>query len=80
VADYCLTQNTVLLVLLNAWLDSEEEPDGDYDMHTMDYWAERLRPLWLKSSPASQETLVVVCNRGGDENGKTPFGDGYLVG
>ncbi|KAJ7845376.1 carbon-nitrogen hydrolase [Mycena olivaceomarginata] len=71
VADYCLTQNTALLVLLNAWLDSGEEPGSDYDMHTMDYWAERLRPLWLKSSPASQETLVVVCNRGGDENGKT---------
>ncbi|KAF8215013.1 carbon-nitrogen hydrolase [Mycena galopus ATCC 62051] len=71
VADYCLTQRTNLLVLLNAWLDSGEQPESDYDIHTIDFWAERLRPLWVESTSASQEIRVVVCNRGGDENGKT---------
>ncbi|KAJ6508297.1 carbon-nitrogen hydrolase [Mycena sanguinolenta] len=71
VADFCLDQKTNLLVLLNAWLDSGEQPEEDYDMHTMNFWAERLRPLWVESSPASQETLVIICNRGGAENGKT---------
>ncbi|KAJ6504696.1 carbon-nitrogen hydrolase [Mycena vitilis] len=72
-ANYCLTQKTDLLVLLNAWLDSEEQQEDEYDMHTMDYWAQRLRPLWSKSdgSPNVRETIVVVCNRGGHENGKT---------
>ncbi|KAF7364822.1 hypothetical protein MVEN_00352300 [Mycena venus] len=71
VADFCLTRKTNVLVMLNAWLDSGEQPENDYDLHTIDFWARRLRPLWLESSPTSQDTLVVVCNRGGDENGKT---------
>ncbi|KAJ6585413.1 carbon-nitrogen hydrolase [Mycena capillaripes] len=70
-ADYCLMQKTDVLVMLNAWLDSGEQQEDEYDMHTIDFWAQRLRPLWLESVPDSQETLVVVCNRGGDENGKT---------
>ncbi|KAJ7741349.1 carbon-nitrogen hydrolase [Mycena metata] len=70
VADHCLIEKTNVLVLLNAWLDSGEQTEDDYDMHTLDYWADRLRPLWLPSSPPSQETLVVVCNRGGAEKGK----------
>lgn len=71
-ADYCLKEKTNVLVLLNAWIDSAEDPDDRHDMYTVDFWAERLRPLWLESSSASQETFVVVCNRGGDENGKIP--------
>ncbi|KAJ7913566.1 carbon-nitrogen hydrolase [Mycena leptocephala] len=65
------TADDKCLVLLNAWIDSAEDPDDRHDMYTVDFWAERLRPLWLESSSASQETFVVVCNRGGDENGKT---------
>ncbi|KAJ7133620.1 carbon-nitrogen hydrolase [Mycena epipterygia] len=72
-ADYCLTEKTDILVMLNAWLDSGEQPDDEHDIYTVDFWAERLRPLWVGSSSpsSSQETLVVVCNRGGAENGKT---------
>ncbi|KAJ7160134.1 carbon-nitrogen hydrolase [Mycena filopes] len=71
VADHCLAQKTDVLVLLNAWLDSGEETEEDHDMDTLNYWAERLRPLWQSSeSPDSHETIVVACNRGGDENGK----------
>ncbi|KAJ7728815.1 carbon-nitrogen hydrolase [Mycena maculata] len=71
-ADYCLKENTNILVMLNAWLDSGKQPEEEHDIHTLNFWAERLRPLWLESSsPASQDTLVVVCNRGGDENGTT---------
>ncbi|KAJ6583969.1 carbon-nitrogen hydrolase [Mycena vulgaris] len=69
-ADYCLAEKTNLLVMLNAWLDSGEEPEDEHDIYTLDFWAERLRPLWLESSPSSHETVVVVCNRGGTENGK----------
>ncbi|KAJ7143590.1 carbon-nitrogen hydrolase [Mycena crocata] len=69
-ADYCLAEKTNILILLNAWLDSGEEPQDNHDMHTIGFWAGRLRPLWRKSALSSQETLVVVCNRGGDEKGK----------
>lgn len=75
-ADYCLTEKTDILVLLNAWLDSAEQPEEEHDIHTLDFWAERLRPMWLESSLslAPRDTFVVVCNRGGAENGKKPYG------
>jgi protein N-terminal amidase len=69
-ADHCLAENSNILVLLNAWLESGEQPQDEYDMHTMNFWAERLRPLWQEAGGESMhETLVVVCNRGGSENG-----------
>ncbi|KAK7048713.1 carbon-nitrogen hydrolase [Favolaschia claudopus] len=71
VADFCLAQKTNVLILLNSWLDSGEQSEEQFDLFTVNYWADRLRPLWLESSPSSQETLVVICNRGGDENGQT---------
>nr|VWP01175.1 YTH domain-containing protein [Ganoderma boninense] len=48
VAEYCAAQRTNLLVLLNAWLDSKEDPEEDIDWDTINYWALRLRPLWAK--------------------------------
>ncbi|KAJ7701396.1 carbon-nitrogen hydrolase [Mycena rosella] len=77
-ADYCLAQKTNILVMLNAWLDSDEQPENEHDMDTLNFWAERLRPLWIESSTSSQETIVVVCNRGGDENGKTFAGSSAI--
>jgi len=118
-ADYCVENKTNILLLLNAWLDSnvwedadliaEESEDGDGekregergeevtgpDQDTLNYWAARLWPLWRKDvsrrgSTASQggeidaeedrdgqeeenrrahETIVVACNRTGEENG-----------
>lgn len=86
IADYCLSQGTNVLVLLNAWLDSGTDAQEDYDRHTQLFWTARLRPLWERSgvvndskagkgSPArpvesSKETLVIICNRTGEENGK----------
>jgi len=91
-ADYTLKEKTKLLVLLNAWLLSSEPrqiDDEKHDWNTLQYWADRLRPLWAKAGsppPASgvsqdtantnedaqqDETIVVVCNRSGTENGTT---------
>jgi len=78
-ADHCLQTGSNLLILLNAWLDSGEEEDRNEDLSTMNYWATLLRPLWyrkgdegagLKEAPEDVETVVVVCNRSGIENGE----------
>ena len=77
-AEHCLKTGSRVLILLNAWLDSENEEDSDEDLSTMNYWATLLRPLWyrneptdeLKIAPEDVETVVVVCNRSGIENGK----------
>ena len=86
VADHCLETGSNLLILLNAWLDSKEEQDEEEDIWTMNYWATRLRPLWyrthnssneadaqLPETPKDVETVVVVCNRSGVENGEQPY-------
>lgn len=66
IADYCISQRTNLLVLLNAWLDSGEEPEEETDWRTLNYWASRLRPLWAK-----------VAEEGDDaERGSNPLGEG----
>jgi protein N-terminal amidase len=84
-ADYCLQNNTRLLILLCSWLDSKEE--GKQDMGTVQYWAARLRPLWTNGNDEDEgedeedesdfdtavngeETIVAICNRSGEENGK----------
>jgi len=86
-ADHCLKTGSGLLILLNAWLDSEEEKDMEEDISTMNYWATLLRPLWYrmanndngsngedddepKKISEDSETIVVICNRSGTENGE----------
>ncbi|KAJ6579422.1 carbon-nitrogen hydrolase [Mycena sp. CBHHK59/15] len=76
-ASHALVQRANVLVLLAAWLDSGEAPRASCDASTIGYWAHRLGPLWWKSDLGpgdgerkKDETLVVVCNRGGVENGK----------
>lgn len=88
-AEHCLKTGSGLLVLLNAWLDSEEEKDMEEDISTMNYWATLLRPLWYrmgnnnnnggdgeddaaepKNISEGSETIVVICNRSGTENGE----------
>ncbi|KAJ4482422.1 hydrolase [Lentinula aciculospora] len=91
IADYALSQNADMLVLLNAWLDSGKEENKDTDWDTLNYWAARLRPLWVNGSATGEEkreennesangkeTLVVVCNRTGEENGKTFAGSSAI--
>jgi len=95
IADYCLSKGTNILVLLNAWLDSGKDLEEDHDRHTQRFWTARLRPLWdrsgvvdeLKASKVSsaqpvesgKETLVIICNRTGDENGKTFAGTSSIL-
>lgn len=72
-ASYCVAENSNLLILLNAWLESPEDIGEDYAWGTLNFWAERLRPLWEKQgSPANDQrgVSVVVCNRTGKENGE----------
>jgi len=86
-ADYCVLKQTKLLILLNAWIDSDTNVEGEQDWQTIKFWAARLRPLWAESesdSPVNlarghgrsdntdgDETIVVICNRSGIENGTT---------
>ncbi|PPQ73322.1 hypothetical protein CVT26_015345, partial [Gymnopilus dilepis] len=83
IADYAASKKADILVLLNAWLDSGKETEEDNDWQTLNYWAARTRPLWTDEPLASpvdekttmddegHETIMVVCNRSGEENGKT---------
>lgn len=87
IADHCISTKSNILILLNAWLDSKEEPNETHDWSTLNYWALRTRPLWSNrsdsdsssseegqdtstSDPPSNETLVIICNRTGHENGQ----------
>jgi len=79
-ADYCRSQGTDLLVLLNAWLDPDHGAGDEPSWRTLQYWAARLRPLWYgeavvnsvpSGSRSGRATTVVVCNRTGEENGVT---------
>lgn len=91
IADYCRLSDpgkpkkrTNILVLLNAWLDSQTEMETKWDVSTLNYWVARLRPLWDREHDISRtdkedeeqtadahekETIVVICNRSGDDNG-----------
>lgn len=83
VAEYCATNRVNVLVLLNAWLDpgdGDEEDTEEPSWSTVNYWAARLRPFWTESTSVnapeqmqgesgSDRTIVVICNRCGEENG-----------
>lgn len=82
VAEHCISTRSNLLILLNAWLDSNDDEDRDMDWRTMNYWSVRLRPLWAEpltgghgnlvrdtNAHPGEETVVVVSNRFGEENG-----------
>ena len=47
-AAYCAVQRTRVLVLVNAWLDSKDGREDEPDWQTVNYWALRLRPLWVR--------------------------------
>ncbi|KAJ3892913.1 carbon-nitrogen hydrolase [Lentinula edodes] len=121
VAEYALKEDVDVVVMLNAWLDSgEDEKDfGDvFDWTTVEFWATRLKPLWVQggarassllqhdttqvrlsgsdSSAKEQEeskdeeetrgevcasdrrTIVVICNRTGEEKGQTFAGSSAI--
>jgi len=74
IASYCIAENSNLLILLDAWLESPEDIGEDYAWTTMSFWAHRLLPLWQKQEEVStndqREMSVVICNRTGNENGE----------
>jgi protein N-terminal amidase len=45
-ASHCISNKANVLILLNAWLDSEKDQNEAYDWSTLNYWAARLQPLW----------------------------------
>ncbi|KAH8104637.1 carbon-nitrogen hydrolase [Cristinia sonorae] len=84
IAEHCVQTNTDVLILLNAWLSPGKEEDDDESSGldkrswtTLNYWALRLSPLWSSegrsdgAADAAKETTVIICNRCGEENGKT---------
>ncbi|KAL9711332.1 hypothetical protein Ac2012v2_005875 [Leucoagaricus gongylophorus] len=85
-AEYCQAQSTNILVLLNAWLDSDHELEDEPSWSTLRYWATRLRPLWYdqhktdidSEALAQHRTTVVICNRTGEENGTVFAGSSAL--
>jgi protein N-terminal amidase len=73
-ANYCIAKRADLVILLNAWLLSDEDNENEYGSTIINYWSHRLRPLWVldeKTDPEilGRQTNVVICNRFGDENG-----------
>ncbi|KIM28328.1 hypothetical protein M408DRAFT_139999 [Serendipita vermifera MAFF 305830] len=80
-ASFALSNRSRVLVLLCAWLDSGQHPDTKWDLTTIQYWLGRLLPLWSTESedlsPMNEypvpddhdETIVIICNRTGNERG-----------
>lgn len=90
-ASFALSRRSRVLVLLCAWLRSEEDGNSPFSLTTIQYWIARLLPLWSKDSdalrpmdeyPASDEhdeTIVVICNRTGLERGSLFAGCSMVV-
>ncbi|KAF9262995.1 carbon-nitrogen hydrolase [Marasmius fiardii PR-910] len=90
-ATYTQSQDSNVLILLNCWLDSGKQEEEECDWSTLNFWAMRLRPLWASKSDSEGEdaqstesngegkqTVVIVCNRVGEENGKTFAGSSAI--
>jgi len=45
-AEFALQKNARILVVLCAWLNSGDSPDSQWDMVNINYWVERVKPLW----------------------------------
>ena len=45
-AEFAIQKNARILVVLCAWLNSGSSPDSQLDMTNINFWAERVRPLW----------------------------------
>jgi protein N-terminal amidase len=67
---------TRIVVLLCAWVDSKEGEIDGWDLGTVRYWMARFRPLWQKEDgdvDEGGETIVIICNRTGEERGSRSF-------
>ena len=45
-AEFAIQKNARILVVLCAWLHSDDSPNSQWDIVNIDYWTERVRPLW----------------------------------
>lgn len=74
-ASFSIENDTNLLIILCAWLDSKEHPEQPWDKNTVDYWLARLLPLWRRigDQQVARDTIVVICNRAGAEGGSYYF-------
>ena len=45
-AEFAIQKKARILVLLCAWLHSEDSLDSPWDMINIDYWTKRVGPLW----------------------------------
>lgn len=77
-ANFALENRCRTLVLLCNWIDPGTKPEVEWSVDTINYWAERLFPLWDDTGandPSSSTTegddnvLVIICNRTGVELG-----------
>lgn len=75
-ADYCIENGVQTLILLCAWLRSEDSEDTPFDGATASYWIARLRPLWRSGS---DKYTVIICNRTGTERGSTFAGTSIVL-
>lgn len=82
-AEFALENSCRTLVLLCNWLDPGTKPEIEWSIDTINYWAERLFPLWddarANDGPSSREgnndILVIICNRTGVELGQYETSD-----
>jgi protein N-terminal amidase len=70
-ASFAIDNDTRLLVILCAWLDSKEHTEDQWDRQTVDYWLARLLPLWrhIDDQQTEKDTIVAICNRTGADGG-----------
>ncbi|KAF8513774.1 hydrolase [Gautieria morchelliformis] len=66
-ANFAIDNDTRLVVILCAWLDSKAHPEEPWDRQTLNYWIARLLPLWrqVDDRQTERDTIVAICNRAG---------------
>lgn len=80
-ADFAVANHCRTLVVPCNWLDPGTAMHSDWSSSTVNYWAERLYPLWADAEsdfdsgapPQNEEgtdILVLICNRTGVELGE----------
>ena len=72
-AEFVLQNSCRTLVLLCNWLDPGTKLHIEWSIDTVNYWAERLFPLWDDTAANGEDdnVLVIICNRTGVELGES---------
>ena len=74
-ASFAIDNDTRLVIILCAWMDSRTHTEKPWDLKTVDYWVARLLPLWERTNnqQAGRDTIVIICNRAGLDGGAVCF-------